>query len=77
MAKAKGRIAIDEEFCKGCALCSVFCPLCLIVMADRTSLRGYHPARFVDPEAKCTACAICARMCPDVAITVYRQNKGG
>lgn len=74
MAKAKGRIVINEEFCKGCALCIAFCPLHLVVMADHTSPRGYHPARFVDPESKCTGCVLCARMCPDVAITVYRQT---
>ncbi|MFQ6058437.1 MAG: 4Fe-4S binding protein [Anaerolineae bacterium] len=72
MAKAKGRIVINEEKCKGCALCVTACPLDLISISEQISLWGYHPAHFVDMDTRCTGCALCARMCPDVAITVYR-----
>lgn len=71
---AKGRIEINEDYCKGCSLCRIACPQHVIQMAtDRVNVRGYYPAMLVDPEGKCTGCAICAVACPDVCITVYRQ----
>lgn len=70
---AKGRIVVDEDHCKGCALCTTVCPKDLIEMAlDRFTPKGYHPAALVDPDEACTGCAICAVICPDAAITVYR-----
>lgn len=75
MGRAKGRIVINEERCKGCALCTSVCPHDLIHMTNHISRIGYHPAEFVDLEGQCTGCALCARMCPDVAITVYRVVK--
>ncbi|MGQ9677483.1 MAG: 4Fe-4S binding protein [Chloroflexota bacterium] len=68
-----GRVVINEDRCKGCALCSTACPYKLIVMAEKFNCKGYHPAVAVDERSgECTGCALCARMCPDVAITVYR-----
>ena len=68
-----GRIVIDSERCKGCALCVGVCPRDVIHMSDAFNTRGYHPAQLVDPPQACTGCAVCALICPDVAITVYRQ----
>jgi 2-oxoglutarate ferredoxin oxidoreductase subunit delta len=68
-----GRIVIDPERCKGCALCTTVCPQGVIYMADTFNTLGYQPARLVDPGGACTGCAVCALICPDVAITVYRQ----
>jgi len=70
-----GRIEIDVERCKGCALCVPACPQGVIQMADWFNAKGYHPARLVDPEGKCTGCVLCAVMCPEGAITVYRVEK--
>ena len=69
------RIVIDEERCKGCALCTIACPYDLVRIAERFSAKGYRPAEYVDPGAQCTGCANCATMCPDIAITVYRSPK--
>ena len=69
------RIVINEDRCKGCALCTEACPRGLVKMATRFSVRGYRPSECPDPEGKCTGCAFCAMMCPDVAITVYRDVK--
>jgi 2-oxoglutarate ferredoxin oxidoreductase subunit delta len=70
---AKGRIEVDEFYCKGCELCTRVCPKNVIEMAtDRFTSKGYHPAVLVDPNGDCTGCAICAVICPDAAITVYR-----
>lgn len=71
------RIVIDEDRCKGCALCTLVCPYDLVHIADRFNAKGYRPAAFVDPEGHCIACANCATMCPDVAIVVYRTPRRG
>jgi 2-oxoglutarate ferredoxin oxidoreductase subunit delta len=73
---AKGHVVIDEERCKGCALCTTACPHGVLVMAeDVLNARGYHPARFVDPAGDCTGCALCAVICPDACFTVYRAGR--
>jgi 2-oxoglutarate ferredoxin oxidoreductase subunit delta len=70
---AQGRIEIDENLCKGCTLCTLVCPKDLLKMSeDELTPRGYHPAKYIDPDMECTGCAICAVVCPDAAITVYR-----
>ena len=69
----RGRVIIDEAFCKGCGLCVSVCPVHILEldMAVITP-KGYHPAHCID-ESACTGCATCALMCPDVAITVGRS----
>ncbi|WP_119071720.1 4Fe-4S dicluster domain-containing protein [Aggregatilinea lenta] len=70
----KGRITINEERCKGCALCTIACPQGTITLAtDRVNAKGYTPALLSDPQGRCTGCALCAVACPDVCITVYRS----
>jgi 2-oxoglutarate ferredoxin oxidoreductase subunit delta len=73
----KAKITINEDYCKGCGLCVITCPLRLIRIANHISSKGYYPAEFVDPECKCTGCALCATMCPDVAIEVFKTKKSG
>jgi 2-oxoglutarate ferredoxin oxidoreductase subunit delta len=69
----KGRIVVDEERCKGCALCTTACPSELMVLdTARLNGRGYHPALLADPRGQCTGCALCAVICPDACIRVYR-----
>ena len=80
------RIVIDENKCKGCALCTTVCPFDLIHIADRFNAKGYRPAEYSESrpclhdnlaqDNRCTGCANCAAMCPDVAITVYRTRSG-
>ncbi len=70
----KGTILIDQDRCKGCELCTIFCPQNVIKMdVAELNAKGYHPAVLVDPEGQCTGCAVCAVICPDVCITVYRE----
>lgn len=69
---ASGRITINEERCKGCALCLEACPPGIIGLADHLNTMGYRPATFQNLDHQCTGCALCAVVCPDVAITVYR-----
>jgi indolepyruvate ferredoxin oxidoreductase beta subunit len=56
-------IDINQEWCKGCDICSRFCPeYCLSVNIDGT-------LEVVDAEA-CTGCRLCELLCPDFAITI-------
>jgi 2-oxoglutarate ferredoxin oxidoreductase subunit delta len=76
--KAKGKIKIDKERCKGCRLCISVCPSHRIRVDDSLNKKGYAPAT-VDEEVKkdekdCTGCAQCATVCPEVAIEVYRAK---
>lgn len=72
---ARGRIVISEERCKGCEFCTLVCPYELIAMAGHLNSKGYHPARFVDPDGRCTGCTLCAMICPEAGITVFREVK--
>lgn len=71
-----GRIEINKEKCKGCQLCTQFCPKKLIIMEKTFNKRGYRPAVFIEEglekDLQCTGCAMCATICPDVAIEVWR-----
>ncbi len=69
---AKGKITINEFYCKGCELCISVCPKKVLKLAeDRLNASGYNPAEVVKPD-DCIACTSCARMCPEVAITVEK-----
>ena len=74
--RSVGTIEVDEDRCKGCALCVAVCPKHVIELAARFTPRGYHPAALIqrnDEGAEtCTGCMICATICPDAAITVFR-----
>lgn len=73
MAKAKGRVTIDGERCKGCELCTRVCPVHIVVMDNkRINRKGFHPAMVTDMD-KCIGCANCATMCPDTVIRVERE----
>jgi len=70
MAKAKGKIVIDIEMCKGCEVCVAACSECVIAMSKNVNSKGYHYAESVNDA--CTGCTNCAVICPDGVITVYR-----
>ena len=45
----KGRIVVNELFCKGCELCVDACPQDVIgLAADRLNAKGYHPAEMIE-----------------------------
>ncbi len=66
-----GKIIINRERCKACALCALACPKQLIIFSKEVNLQGFYPA---EPrlDNECTGCALCAESCPDVAIEVWR-----
>ena len=76
---AKGEIAIDVNYCKGCGYCAHYCPKgCIDISGGRFSPKGYLLPVVVDGD-QCTACGVCAWMCPDYAIEVFKyveENEG-
>jgi 2-oxoglutarate ferredoxin oxidoreductase subunit delta len=69
----KGRIVVDDRYCKGCELCIVECPQDVMELdLSRLTPKGYHPAHL--KTEGCTGCAVCALVCPEAAITVYRET---
>ncbi len=71
------KVVINEERCKGCALCTIACPKGLVKISGSLNRQGFLPVRVSEDDLRlCTSCALCAQICPDVAITVHRQVKG-
>ncbi len=64
---AKGTVIIDEDLCKGCAICVVFCPTSALAMGGRLNKKGYYLPELVEP-TKCNGCDVCGMHCPDFAI---------
>jgi 2-oxoglutarate ferredoxin oxidoreductase subunit delta len=70
----KGRIEVNEYYCKGCELCVEACPQGVLQLTpERINMKGYHPAEMLSKG--CTGCGICAIVCPEAAIMVYREVK--
>lgn len=67
----KGRIIVNETFCKGCELCVAACPQEVMALSERITAMGYHPAELI--ASGCTGCGICAVVCPEAAIEIYRE----
>lgn len=68
----KGRIVVNESYCKGCELCVDACPQEVLALAPgRITPKGYHPVELVGKS--CTGCGICSIVCPEAALTVYRE----
>ena len=65
------KVVFDEERCKGCEVCTAFCPKGILAMADHFNSKGFRPATCTDQE-KCIGCAFCARMCPDLTLEGYK-----
>ena len=66
------KLTINDERCKGCALCVRACPKGILRLSEtKLNSKGYHPAELTDVE-QCVACASCARTCPDAVIEIEK-----
>ncbi len=70
--KVKGKIKIDQEYCKSCGFCIVHCPKQVIVLARIYNLAGYYPAEVANDD--CTGCGVCGLVCPEACIEVYLEQ---
>jgi 2-oxoglutarate ferredoxin oxidoreductase subunit delta len=62
------KVNIDTERCKGCVVCTNFCPFKLLYINNKKiNHDGYNVVDITDIN-KCTGCGLCTMMCPDSAI---------
>ena len=59
------------EYCKGCSLCIVRCPVHALQFSKEVGFLG-NPLPVVDIN-KCIACGMCEKTCPDGAIKVDKK----
>ena len=64
-----GKVAINNERCKGCSYCVEFCPRQALRMSEELSPKGYYLAAVADA-SKCLSCGLCEIICPEFAIHV-------
>ncbi len=62
-------ITVNEKLCKGCNLCTEFCPKKVYKESGELSKKSVHVPVPINQD-KCTKCGLCALMCPDQAIKV-------
>ncbi len=66
-------IIVDQERCKGCSICTKFCPKNVIGHSGVFNKAGYD---YVEPQNEdCISCGICSQVCPEGAITVKKEDK--
>lgn len=73
MAKVRGFVEIDFEYCKGCEICVDACPFDVLEMSTEVNGKGYQYSYMKNFE-KCTGCSSCALVCPDTVISVFRAK---
>ena len=72
---AKGMVTLEEDRCKGCALCVDVCPPDILKMSITAfNAKGYRPVEVTNMQL-CTGCKVCAITCPDAVFTVYRAKR--
>jgi 2-oxoglutarate ferredoxin oxidoreductase subunit delta len=69
---SRGRVEIDKDRCKGCALCVGACPQEILEMSVDTFNKQGVPFSVCSDMEKCTGCMSCAIICPDTAIRVFK-----
>ncbi len=68
----KGKVVIDIQKCKGCALCTAACKEQALRVSDTLNDKGYR--YILADNDLCTGCVNCALVCPDAVISVYRTK---
>jgi len=62
-------IKIEKDWCKGCEICVIRCPVQALEISTELNKRGVYPPKLKE-ENECNFCRLCELLCPDFAITV-------
>lgn len=68
-SKRKAKVAIREQWCKGCGICVAFCPLKVLGLSEENK-------PYVKNDV-CNGCRLCERLCPDFAIDIGEEDDSG
>lgn len=69
------RVSIEPEKCKGCGLCTAFCPVGMLSLGDTLNSHGYPVVKVTEGKV-CRGCGRCFVMCPDLVITLHPGENG-
>ena len=69
------RVLIAPERCKGCGICTAFCPVGMLVLGDSLNSSGYLAVTVAEGKA-CRGCGRCYLMCPDLVFTLQPGEDG-
>lgn len=67
-------IRVDEELCKGCGLCIMFCPQKVYEPSEELNKKGVFPPKVVR-EDQCVECRLCELICPDFALSITKKEE--
>ena len=59
----RGRVELNGDECKGCALCVEACPPKVLLLSPSLNRYGYHTSTYTG--RGCTGCGICFYVCPE------------
>jgi len=67
-------ITVNENLCKGCNICTEFCPKKVYEQSKTPNKKGVRLPVPAHGE-RCTRCGTCTLMCPDQAIRVGEEDE--
>ncbi len=69
------KVLIASEKCKGCGICTAFCPVGMLSLGDTLNSNGYPAVTLAEGKA-CRGCGRCYLMCPDLVFTLLPAEDG-
>lgn len=69
LKRAKGKVTINKNWCKGCGFCVEYCAMDALEMSPEYNAKGYHPPMVKAP-GDCNNCRACELICPEFSIFV-------
>ena len=66
-------IRIEKDWCKGCDICIIRCPVEALEKSTELNKRGVYPPKMKE-ENECNFCRLCELLCPDFAITITQEE---
>ena len=67
-------ISLIKDRCKGCEVCTEFCPREILEMSHEYNEKGYHFPKLKNGKtfSDCSGCNFCEIVCPEFAMIVNK-----